>query len=71
MAANPLLDAAHASDRFDRQLMNRTMSVLIARIGHPPNRLLPFTLPADVVHLVNVTLDRMSPNIAVLQVRVA
>jgi len=71
MADNPLLDSAHASDRFDRQLMNRAMNVLITRIGYSPNRLLPFTLPADVVHLANVTLDRMSPNIAVLQVRVA
>jgi hypothetical protein len=71
MADNPTLDIAHASDRFDGQLMNRTMQVLINLKGHSPNRLLPFTLPIDVVHAVNTTFDRLSPNIAVLQVAVA
>ncbi len=65
-------DPAPASDQFQQRTMNRVIDVLIRTTHLPgPYRLLPFTLPRDVVDAVNSSMNRLTPGGPALQVRVA
>lgn len=65
-------DPAPADDQFRTRTMNRVIDVLIRTTHLPgPYRLLPFTLPRDVVDAVNSTMNRLTPNGPRLQVQVS